>query len=60
MKQATLTMVLNVPDDFKTGDCDNCPLSATHCEVRYGKVEEITACKIGCVPMTCLLRENKE
>ena len=60
MKQAVLKMVLNVPDDFETGKCEKCPLGATSCEERYGRVAETTVCKIGCVPMTCLLREVKE
>lgn len=60
MKQATMTMVLNVSDDFKTGDCDYCPLSAVSCYENHQRIEQITICKIDCTPMTCPLREGKK
>lgn len=61
MKQAILTMVLNVPDDFETGKCEKCPLSAkSYYSTGPQYIEEQSYCKVGCVPMTCLLREGKE
>ena len=39
MKQATLVMQINVPDDFKTGDCDYCPLSVVSCYENHQRIE---------------------
>ena len=50
--KANLYMQFIVPDDYKVGDCQNCPLACkTYFENRY--IEENLTCKVGFTSMTC-------
>lgn len=55
MKQANLIAILNVPDDFETGECTKCPLCAKSYFENHQYMEEMVDCRIGFTPLTCPL-----
>lgn len=50
----SLVAVINVPDDYETGNCENCPLCAkSYFENHY--IQENISCKIGFTSLSCPL-----
>ncbi len=52
MKKAFIKISVNVPDDFKTGDCKKCPLCGeTYYDNHYVQIS--TFCKLGLPSQFC-------
>lgn len=56
MKKATLNIKINVPDSFKIGECEKCPLVVKSSSESYpGCYWESFKCKFGFDKTTCPL-----
>ena len=53
MKKARLDIRINVPDNFKCGDCKICPLREESYTDNHYSVTTTVLCKIGYNEVTC-------
>lgn len=61
MKKAILNIKINVPDSFKIGECDKCPLNARSSYESFpGCYYENFECKLGFNEATCPLEVNEQ
>lgn len=60
MKKVSLSVVLNAPDNFEVGKCENCPIAKKEYQEPYYNIGTyMVSCPIGCKPMSCPM-EAKE
>lgn len=60
MKKARLDIKINVPDSFKIGECDKCPLCVRSSGESFpGCYWEKVDCKLGFNKTTCPLEVNE-
>lgn len=53
MKKAFIKMSINVPDDFKIGDCKKCPLLGETYYDNHCYVQASTFCNLGLPSQLC-------
>lgn len=55
MKQATLIAILNIPDDYETGNCLKCPLCVKSYFENQQYIDEKFSCKLEFTSLNCPL-----
>lgn len=55
MKKATVTFKINVPDDFKVGDCYRCPLCIESTYETHSYSNTSKECSLNFSAITCPL-----
>lgn len=59
MKKLTLSIKINVPDEFEIGDCEKCPIVLKeYKECAYGQGRYKYKCSLGFKPGICPLEEK--